>query len=168
MQTYEAITKRRSIREFQDKEIPRDDLIKLVDAGRLAATARNEQPWEFVVVSEKDKKTEIARITGNNGAFIAGAGAAIAVFCKDSKYYIEDGSAATENILLMATDLGIGSCWVAGDKKPYCEEIRSLFKAPAEYKLISLIALGYAAQGQPKQILKRQLKEVLHWQSFQG
>ncbi|MDO8748988.1 MAG: nitroreductase family protein, partial [Candidatus Omnitrophota bacterium] len=98
MQTYEAITKRRSIREFQDKEISRDDLIKLVDAGRLAATARNEQPWEFVVVSEKDKKTEIARITGNNGAFIASAGAVIAVFCLDSKYYIEDGSAATENI----------------------------------------------------------------------
>lgn len=165
MQTYESITRRRSIREFQDREIPRDDLMKLVDAGRLAATARNDQPWEFIVVTEKDKKAEIARIAGINGVFIANAGAVIAVFCLDSKYYLEDGSAATENILLMATDLDIGSCWVAGDKKPYCEEIKTLLKAPAEYKLISLIALGYV-QGSPKPISKRLLKEVLHWQSF--
>src|SRR3989338_5847978 len=165
MRTYEAITKRRSIREFQNKEIPRDDLMKLVDAGRLAATARNDQPWEFVVVTEKDKKTRIARIAGINGVFIAHAGAVLAVFCLDSKYYIEDGSAATENILLMATDLDICSCWVAGDKKPYCEEIKVLLKTPAEYKLVSLIALGYVKDS-PKPISKRQLKEVLHWQSF--
>ena len=51
---------------------------------------------------------------------------------------------------------------------PNIYEIMSLLKAPAEYKLISLIALGYAAQGQPKRILKRQLKEVFHWQSFRS
>lgn len=165
MRTYEAITKRRSIREFQDKEISRKNLIKLVDAGRLSPTARNDQPWEFIVVTEKDKKVEIARITGINGAFIACSGAVIVVFCLECKYYLEDGSAATENILLMAADLGIGSCWVAGDKKPYCEDIKALLKVPAGYKLISLIALGYP-QDSSKSISKRQLKEVLHWQSF--
>ena len=105
----EAIVKRRSVREYLPKEIPQEILIKLIDAARLAATARNEQPWEFVVVTDKQKKAKIAGISAPNGAFMAEAGAVIAVFCLDSKYYLEDGSAATENILIMAADLGLGS-----------------------------------------------------------
>lgn len=165
MQTQEAICGRRSIREFADKDISREDLIKLIDAARLAATARNEQPWEFIVITDNDKKAEISRVTSPNGAFIIQAKAVITVFCRDTKYYLEDGCAATENILLMAADLGIGSCWVAGDKKPYCQEIGKLLKAPSEYKLVSLIALGYP-KATPKVLPKRELRGMLHWQSF--
>lgn len=165
MQTWEAIVKRRSVREYLPKEIPQETLIKIVDSARLAASARNEQPWEFVVVTDRDKKGRIARISDPNGAFMAEAGAVIAVFCLDSKYYLEDGSAATENILIMAADLGLGSCWVAGDKKPYCREISDLLGVPKEYKLVSLVSLGYP-KNSPKVISKRKVEEVLHWQAF--
>ena len=165
MQTYEAIIKGRSVREYLPKEIPQEILIKLIDAARLAATARNEQPWEFVVVTDKQKKAKIAGISAPNGAFMAEAGAVIAVFCLDSKYYLEDGSAATENILIMAADLGLGSCWVAGDKKPYCKEILEFLGVSEKYKLVSLISLGYP-KNYPKVISKRKVEEVLHWQAF--
>lgn len=167
MQTQEAIEKRRSVREFLKKGIPIQDLEKIIEAARLAPTARNEQPWEFVVITDDQIKREVASATGDNGAFIAGSSACIAVFCRDTKYYLEDGCAATENILLRATDLGISSCWVAGDKKPYCQSIKKLLKAAENYKLISLLALGYPKEGletAPKP--KRALKELLHWQSY--
>ena len=161
----EAILKRRSIREFLNREIPRGALEKLVEAARHAPTARNEQPWEFVVITGQDKKRQIAKIVSPNGAFIADCPAVIAVFCLESKYYLEDGCAATENILLSAADSGIGSCWVAGDKKPYCEELKRLLGAPEKYKLVSIIALGYP-KNSPKIIPKRTLEEILHWENF--
>ena len=161
----ETILKRRSIREFLNQEIPRDALEKLVEAARHAPTARDEQPWEFVVITNQDKKRQLAKIANPNGAFIADCSAAIAVFCAQTKYYLEDGCAATENILISAAGSGIGSCWVAGDKKPYCEEIKRSLGAPEKYNLVSLIALGYP-KNSPKILPKRKLEEVLHWENF--
>jgi nitroreductase len=93
------------------------------------------------------------------------AGACILVFCKPTKYYLEDGSAATQNILIAATAYGLGSCWIAGDKKEYAEAIKEFLKVPGEYKLVSLVAMGYP-KGEPPQKRKRPLEEVLHWERF--
>lgn len=166
MDALEAIKKRRSIREYSDKLIPREAIEKIVDAGRFAATARDIQPWEFIVITDPATLKGIAGIA-KNGNFISGAQAAIAVYCSDTKYYLEDGCAATENMLLAATALGIGSCWVAGDKKPYCNDISNLLNVPSEFKLISLISLGYPElEGLFTIKEKRPLKEVLHWEKF--
>ncbi|MEK7408612.1 MAG: nitroreductase family protein, partial [Acidobacteriota bacterium] len=87
-----------------------------------------------------------------------------AALCKDTKYYLEDGSAATENILLAAHARGLGACWVAGDKKPYAPRILALVGAPAGYKLISLVPVGHPAEQPAKD--KRPLSEMLHWERF--
>jgi nitroreductase len=88
----------------------------------------------------------------------------VVVLCKDTKYYLEDGSAATQNILLAARAHGLGSCWVAGDKKPYASDICRLVGAPPIYKLVSLIPIGNPAEipEQPK----RPLADVLHWEKY--
>ena len=165
MDLFEAIEQRRSVRAFQDKPISREYLEKIIDAGRRAPTARNEQPWEFVVVTDPEVRKKIADLA-TYGKFIAQGPACVAVFCRaNTPYYVEDGSAATENILLAATALGVGSCWVAGDKKPYAEEIRKLLGVPEGYKLVSLIALGYPADDKPPKA-KRPLNEVLHWEKW--
>jgi nitroreductase len=157
---------RRSIRSFKDSQIPAKKLESIVDAARFAATARNLQPWEFVVVTDKQVLRGLADIA-ENGRFIAEAAACIAVFSADTKYFLEDGSAATCNILLAATALGIGSCWVAGDKKSYCGQVGQLLNAPRELKLISIVALGYpSAKNVFKMVPKRELKEILHWGKF--
>ncbi len=159
-----AIKKRRSYRSYQDKEISKDILEEIIDCARLAPSANNIQPWEFVVVTDKEILKKIASIT-DYGKFIKNAGACVIVLCKDTKYYLEDGSAATENILLAAESFGIGSCWVAGDKKHYCNKILELVGAPKGYKLVSILSLGYYDK-EEKPHGKRALKDVIHWEKF--
>ena len=162
MDTFEAISKRASVREYQSKAVPKKMLERIVDAGRRAPTARGVEPWEFVVVEKKETLDKLGKIA-NNGSFIRGAGASVVIFCKDTKYYLEDGCAAAENILLAVADLGLGACWVAGDKKPYTGEVSKLLNAPPDLKLVSLISIGWPV-GQPKQSKNRELKNVIHWE----
>jgi nitroreductase len=166
MDAFELIKIRRSIREYQDKPVPKEALEKIVDAARFAPTARVVQPWEFIVITQPEKLQKLAGLA-ENGRFLAQAKAAIAVFCQETKYYLEDGCAATQNILLAATELGVGSCWVAGDKKPYCLQVNKLLGVADTFKLVSLIALGYPKTENSFRVAERRnLKEVLHWEKF--
>lgn len=99
MDTRAAIISRTSVREYSSRPIDRQALESLVDAGRMAPSARAVEPLDFIVIEDKDKLAKIA-LLAPNGAFIKNARAAIAVVSKDTKYYLEDGCAATENILL--------------------------------------------------------------------
>lgn len=166
MDTREALKSRRSIRVFDNKAIPKKEIEEIIDAARYAPTARNVQPWHFIAIADKDKLKEIGRIASDNASFISNCAACIAVFCQDTKYYLEDGCAATVNILLCAHSLGIGSCWVAADKKPYCGLISKITQAPENLKLVSLVALGYPKEPINKQPEKKPLDEILHWDKF--
>lgn len=163
MDVRECLKTRRSIRAYQDKPVPKEIIEDIIDCARMSPSAVNIQPWEFVVVTDPETRRKIADLT-DHGKFIANAPVCVAVFCKDTKYYLEDGSAATMAILLAAWSHGLGTCWVAGDKKHYAESIRQLLGLPEGYKLISLIPMGYPAEQPTKE--KRPLKEVLHWERF--
>jgi len=164
MDTFSAIAKRKSVREYLNKPIERKVLEKLIDAGRRAPSARAVEPWEFVIVEDKAMLKKISGIA-STGSFIKNAACCIVVFCKDTKYYLEDGCAATENILIAAADLGIGTCWVAGDKKPYVNEMSKLLNTPKDARLISLISVGWPKEISP-QSKNRSQKEVTHWEKF--
>lgn len=164
MDALEAIARRHSTRRFSPRPIPLETLEKLVDAGRRAATSRNEQPWAFVVVTNKELLFKVANAT-DYGKFIAAAAACVAVFCRGSSNHIEDGAAAAQNILVAATALGVQSCWVAGHGKPYSEVVSQILNAPQDYHLVALLALGYeAVPAKPPR--KRRLSSVLHWEQF--
>ncbi len=164
MDVLEALMKRRSIRRYKSTPVEKEIIEKIIDAGRFAPTARNVQPWEFIVVTNPDMRQEIADIT-EYGKFIAQSPVCIVVFCKDTKYFLEDGSAATVNMLLAAEGLGLKSCWVAGDKKPYCDKIAKMLNVPEGYKLISFIAIGYSDEN-PQPSDKRTLDDVIHWEKY--
>ncbi|RKY38504.1 MAG: nitroreductase family protein [Candidatus Omnitrophota bacterium] len=164
MEVFEAIRKRASVREYLSKPVERELLEKLIDAGRRAPTARGLEPWEFIVIQRRENLKRLSEMI-SNGRFLADASACLAVFCQQSKYYLEDGCAATENILLAATALGLGACWVAGDKKPYAEEVARLLRVPEELRLVSLISIGWPK----KEVLQRKsraLAEVIHWEEY--
>lgn len=163
MDALEALRTRRSIRAFLDKPVDKELVQAAVDCGRLAASACNEQPWEFVAVTDATMRRKIADTT-DHGKFIADAPVCIAVFCKNAKYYLEDGSAATQNILVAVRACGLGACWVAGDKKPYVESIRKLLGVPDTHRLVSLVAVGHPASVPSP--TKRALEDVLHWERF--
>ena len=163
MDAIECMKTRRSVRSYEHRDVDRKVIEDIVDCGRLAASAINIQPWQFVAVTDPDMLRKIASIT-DYGKFIADASCCVAVFCEKVKYYLEDGSAATQNMLLAAHAHGLASCWVAGDKKPYCPQIRDLLKLPDNYTLVSLIAVG-SAESIPSPAKKR-LPDVLHWEQF--
>jgi nitroreductase len=165
MDFYDVVARRRSTRSFSGGTVETDALKRLVESGTKAPSANNVQPWEFVVVTEKERLARIAEIAPN-GQFVRDAAACVIVLCKkDAKYYLEDGCAATENIILAATAEGLDSCWIAGDKKPYGEEIRGLLAAPADLTLVSMIAVG-RGKSADEPPLKRPLREVFHRESF--
>lgn len=166
MDAMEVIRTRHSVRFFQDKPVPKEILSQIVDAGRLAATARNEQPWAFIVMTDRTILQDISQLTVH-GKFIGAAGACIAVFCHVGTYYLEDGCAATQNMLLAATAFGVGTCWVAGDKKMYASTIGTMLGVPADYKLVTLVAVGYELEPRPR-AHKKNLAEVLHWEKWNG
>jgi nitroreductase len=163
MDVLEAIAKRRSVRKYRSGTVSREQLSQIVNMGRLAPTGRNEQPWDFVVVTDRTKLRKLAHLA-EYGKFIADASACIVVLCRATTYYIEDGSAATTQIMLAATALGLATCWVAGDKKAYAPQVVAEVGAPPEFKLVSLIAVGHAAETPSPS--KRALSEVLHWDAF--
>lgn len=167
MDIIEVIKRRRSVREYKDREISKDILTNIIDAARFAPTARGVQPWEFIVITEPAVLKKIADITVENGKFISKAKSCIVVYCSDTKYYLEDGCAAVENMLIAAAAFGVASCWVAGDKKPYCGQISELLGVPAGFKLVSLIALGYPKSEDGLRIIeKRGLDKIIHWDKF--
>jgi nitroreductase len=140
------IKKRRSVRKFEPKPVPEEIIKDILDCARLAPTAINIQPWLFGAVTDPGLKQQIADIT-DHGKFIKDCAVCFAVFTDSSqKYFLEDGCAATENILLACTAHGIGSCWVAGHGKAYVGSIGKLLNVPHPYTLIALIAAGYSNQ----------------------
>jgi len=161
MDALEAIRKRRSIRRYTDATIPKADLETIVDAGRLAATGSNHQPWDFVVVTNR---AMIAQFKVS-GAWIADAGAVIVVVMDPiSRWWIEDGAAAIENMLLASTALGYGACWVEGDALPREEQFKTLLGIPPEKRVMALLPIGVAAETPTPD--KKPLERVLHWEKY--
>jgi nitroreductase len=161
MNALEAIRKRRSVRKYTGEPIPREDLKKIVDAGRLAATGSNRQPWDFIVVTEREmiERLKVA------AQWMEKAAAIIAVVMDpSSRWWVEDGSAAVENMLIASTALGYGSCWLEGYTLPREEEFKELLGVPKEKRLLTLIPIGVPVEWPTKE--KRPLEEVLHWERY--
>ena len=164
MDAIRALRGRYSIRSFTDEPVDRQIIEDLVDCARFAPTAHNLQPCEFIVVTDDAICRQLADLT-DHGKFIAEAPVCIAIFSQETKYFIEDGSAATTQLLVAAHALGLGACWVAGDKKPYMDTVRQLLDVPQGYRLISLIALGHPDDPSPQKD-KRPLDDLLHWEKW--
>ncbi|MCX6711092.1 MAG: nitroreductase family protein [Candidatus Woesearchaeota archaeon] len=159
------IKNRRSVRQYANKPIQKKILEEIIDAARLAPSAINMQPWEFVVITEKEMLNYIAE-NARYGKFIKDSAACVLV-CGDKRnhHLVEDCSAATENILLAAKSFKIGSCWVAGYNKPYCKAIKTTLGIPEDIDIISIIPLGYYKK-EVEPHGKRALEDVLHWEKY--
>ncbi|MGM0401997.1 MAG: nitroreductase family protein [Chloroflexota bacterium] len=161
MEALEAIRKRRSVRKYTGEAIPREDLETIVDAGRLAASGSNRQPWDFVVITER-KTIEALKVAAS---WVEQAGAIIAVVMDpSSRWWLEDGSAAIENMLIASTALGYGSCWLEGYTLPHEQEFKTLLGVPEGKRLLTLIPIGVPVEWPSKE--KRSLEDVLHWERY--
>jgi len=161
MDALEAIRRRRSVRKYTGDSIPREDLMKIVDAGRLAASGYNRQPWDFIIVTDRRiiSRLKVA------AKWMDKAAAVIAVVIDISaEFWLEDGSAAVENMLVAGTALGYGSCWLEGDTLPLEEQLKEVLGIPKERRLLTLVPIGVPAEWPVKE--KKSLQEVIHWEKW--
>ena len=159
-----VIKGRHSVRKFKSDPLDESFIHDAIECAVHAPTAMNLQPWLIGVIRSRDLLAKIAAVT-DHGKFIADAAVCFAVFGERTvKYYLEDCSAATENLILGLQAYGVGSCWVAGDKKEYAEELRKLLNVPEKYTLVSLVPAGIPLEVTPAP--KKETKQMVFSETF--
>jgi nitroreductase len=130
----------------------------ILEAGRLAPSSKNSQPWHFVVIKNKETLGRIASLTPT-GAHLAEAPLAIAVLMDGAKLPEIDGARAIQNMVLEAWDLGIGACWITNF---YDDAVKDILGAPQRMKLISVIPFGYPKEPKTnRKKIRKPLEEVV-------
>jgi nitroreductase len=165
-----AIRGRRSVRRWKDQEVPRDLIVRVLEAGRWAPSAVNLQPWHFVVVTEPERRTALAKATAVAGVslmrHVAKAPVLIAL-CGDQTrspaWYVHDCCLASENLMLAAHALGLGTCWVGAFDEGTAAEALGIADG---IRVVGLITLGYPAQERIAPTPRLPLEDIVHWQAF--
>ncbi len=151
MELDEVIKQRRSIRSYK-KEAPDISLIKqCIEAACQAPSAHNSQPWHFVIVSNEDKKKELAK-THSHTSFLKDAPYVVTVLADESKssHYVKDCSAAVMLFLLKAAELGLGACWTDASSQDREDHIRKTLGLTNKYRVLCNIPVGYPDE-EPKE-----------------
>jgi nitroreductase len=167
MQTWEAIRSRRNVRSFEDRPVPDDHLDEILEAGRRSPSSQNWQPWDFVVVTDRDQLIRLSQVWQGAG-HVAGSAATIVLVAsppeqerrRGTLYY--DLGQATMSMMIAAAGLGIGSCHSSvGDQ----DMARSVLGVPPEKFCPYMISLGYPAD-RPLDLIRRPNRrpfdEVVH------
>ena len=157
----EFLISRRSIRKFKNTEVSDEVVLKLLETARYAPSAKNSQPWEFIIIKDHELRRRLARIHPYASP-IAGAPLAIAVICDPSKSptsYIADCANATTYLLLAAHALGLGAVWIQTLRN--AEEVRKLLKVPDDKVPVALIALGWPDE-KPEPRPRREVSEITY------
>ncbi len=143
MDVFDAVKTVLAVRRYTERPVPADVVSRIVEAGRLSASAQNLQPWHFVVVEERATIQRIGEIilTGHYGADAAFAIAVTIV--KDKRIAVSDGSRAIQNMILTAWSEGVGSNWMGFGRMP---EIEALLGVPDTHQTLAVVAFGYPAE----------------------
>ena len=155
----EFIKTRRSIRSYERTEIPEEVLEMILEAGRWTPSASNRQPWEFIVIKDKDILKDIAT-NAMYGNFVKRAPIAVAIVGKKEispNWYVIDTSLVSMNMMLMAWSLGIGTCWIGSMDRKKAKELLSLTE---DDYLLTILPFGYIKGSVPKPSLRKSLDEI--------
>jgi len=167
---FDNIKKRRSVRHFDGKPLPDEHMEQILEAGRWAPSGANAQPWRFIVAKQEETLKAIAercyyklfksRHVGEAGAVV--------VICADpdagSSTYMLDCAIAGTNMTLMATALGIGSCWIGAFEEP---ALRHILQIPEKLKIIALMAFGYEI-GKASAPPRLPLPNIVHYDAYKA
>ncbi|MFB0569190.1 MAG: nitroreductase family protein [Nitrososphaeria archaeon] len=165
----ETIGRRRSARRFKDTPVG-DDLIEAVlEAGRWAPSFSNLQPWKFIVVRNTDVKKKLQDIASKSvRAFEMQEAPAAIVVCvdpeKEPRHYVEDGSAATQNMMLAAQSLELATFWVGVFDTPQELEVKKVLKIPETMRVVSIIPIGVAAES--RESGRMDLNKIVYHEEF--
>ncbi len=169
MDFFEVIKARRSIRKYKDKPVEAEKLITVLEAGRLAPSARNMQDWRFVVVQDAAMREKLVP-AANNQIFVGQAPVVIACCTEQGDYTMRCGqpagtidvAIAIDHMTLAAEELGLGTCWIGSF---YPDQVRSVLKIPESIQIVELLTLGYPDEmPEPKPRLK--LNQICYYDTW--
>ena len=161
----DVILTRRSIRKYEDREIPGEVMNKILEAGRQAPSAMNRQPWHFIVVTDSEIKERLSR--GRWNRFIREAPVTLVgcAYIGDPyarKWSAIDTTIAMENMVIAAWAMGVGSCWI-GDFRE--DEVKGLLGIPDDWRVVALLTFGYPAE-KPRARWRKPLEEIVSYNRF--
>ena len=170
MDIYELIALRKSVRSYQNREIPDDTLMRVLDAARLAPSARNLQEWRFIVVKDEKTRNELAQTSGSYD-FIAQA-PVVLVCCAETDGHVMrcglpcfsiDVAIAIDHITLAAVEEGLGTCWIGGFDAEMAKKILGI---PDEIVVVELLPIGYPVDPAPKQKSRLELQDIVRYERW--
>jgi len=161
----DVLLSRRSVRSYERREIPKDVLEKILEAGRQAPSAANRQPYHFVVLTDYETKKELSgglfnRFVKDSPVTIVGCANLGEILTR--KWAVVDTSIALQNMVIAAWVMGVGSCWI-GDFKE--EKVKQLLNIPDNWKVVALVSFGYPAE-QPQPKRKKSVEEIISYNRF--
>ena len=169
MELKEAIERRQSMRDYEDRPVPKEKLLKVLEAARLAPSASNRQRCKFIVVRESERRLELAtRASGQD--WPAMAPVLIAAVATMPEYVMRSGvpayavdlAIAVDHMTLAAVGEGLGTCWIGGFSQ---EEARDVLKVPKNYRIVVLLCLGFPKEAmRPK--VRKSLDEIVCYETF--
>ncbi len=170
MELIDVMLKRRSTRKFNDEPVTREELDKILQAALLAPTSMNRKPCNFMVVERKETLVDLANSKDHGADLIRGADKAIVVVADTmvADTWIEDSSIALTYMHLMATELGLGSCWVqihlrSKNGKDSEGIVRDILKIDDNYRIVGIMALGHSDDIPPAHELADIDKNKVHF-----
>jgi len=163
MSVDKVIRERRSIRKFLKKDVPKDLVLKILDAARWAPSSKNSQPWEFIIIRKEEIKKKLAKLA-RYGWFIAEAPVVIAVVTDPQKSYAHliDGACAVQNLMLAAWELGLGTCWIGTMDREKAKEVLGI---PENLHLLTVVPLGYPEET-PMPPSRKPLEKIVYYENY--
>ena len=154
---------RRSIRSFQETPIPDNEIEMILEAGRWTPSASHRQPWEFIIIENQVTRNQLSKLSFW-GQFLAQAPVAIAIVVdpRKSGTYIIDGACATQNMMLVAWELGLGTCWIADMNT---NEAKRILGIPKELYIITVTPLGFP-ELIPVNPGRKDIRNLIHRERF--
>jgi nitroreductase len=164
---FDVFQERRSIRQFKPEIVRKEDLKRILEAARLAPSANNRQPWRFIIVRDKFRKERLAKAACNQD-FIAEADVIVVTlgdpqaspkikFENKRIPHLQDPMIAVEHMVLAATALGYGTCWIGAFRE---KEVKHILKVPRRFHVISLLPIGVPAQF-PSPRPRKEIREIV-------
>ncbi len=167
----ELIEKRYSVRSYQDKEVEKEKLVAILEAGQIAPSAVNNQPWHFIVVQESENHKQFSEIYHRDWfeqapVYIVVCGDHNLAWKRkeDGKDHCDiDVAIAVDHMSLQATELGLGTCWICNFHVDKC---KVFFNLPDHIEPIAILSLGYTADKKAPVKKRKILEEIVHWEKF--
>ncbi len=168
MDILKIIKSRRSIRKYKPNPVPGHLLNKVLEAARWAPSAMNRQPWHFIVVLDENTKRKVAKYSklyfvGNRHVNQAPVVIIVCGKVRGNKWAEIDCALASENIMLEAHSLGLGTCFIGAFKE---DKLKEILKIPEEVKIIGLITLGYP-DGKASETLRKSIDKIVSYDLYQ-